>query len=133
MLLSDTQTTTLRAALDRIIPPDDYPGAWEAGVGDYLARQWDGDLRHTLPTYQAGLDSLDAEAKTRYGLDFAALEADQQDELLRAVESGAVQAEWAVTPTTFFQYLVNHAAEGFYGDAGNGGNRDGVSWRMIGF
>jgi gluconate 2-dehydrogenase gamma chain len=29
--------------------------------------------------------------------------------------------------------LVNHTMEGFYSDPGNGGNRDAVSWKMIGF
>ena len=29
--------------------------------------------------------------------------------------------------------LVNHAAEGYYADPGQGGNRNRVSWRMIGF
>ena len=36
MRLSEKQQETLRTLLDRIIPPDDYPGAWQSGVGDYL-------------------------------------------------------------------------------------------------
>ena len=36
-------------------------------------------------------------------------------------------------PVAFFQTAVEHAMEGFYSDPGNGGNHDGVSWRMIGF
>ena len=48
MRLTKQQQQTLRAAVDRIIPPDDYPGAWQSGVGDYLARQFEGDLRPVL-------------------------------------------------------------------------------------
>ena len=32
-----------------------------------------------------------------------------------------------------FARLVELAHEGFYADPGNGGNRDAVSWRMIGY
>ena len=39
MTLSSLQELTLRAAVDRIIPPDDTPGAVEAGVLDYFARK----------------------------------------------------------------------------------------------
>jgi hypothetical protein len=28
---------------------------------------------------------------------------------------------------------VEHSAEGFYSDPGNGGNRDNIAWKMIGF
>ena len=47
-LFSERQAATLRAMVDRLIPPDDFPGGWEAGVGDYLARQLSGDLRPLL-------------------------------------------------------------------------------------
>jgi hypothetical protein len=31
MRLTGEQQQTLRAAVDRIIPPDDYPDAWQSG------------------------------------------------------------------------------------------------------
>jgi hypothetical protein len=37
--------------MDRIIPPDDFPGAWEAGVGDYLAGQFERDLQFQVAAY----------------------------------------------------------------------------------
>ncbi len=55
MRLTEEQQHTLRAAVDRIIPPADYPGAWQCGVGDYLARQFESDLRPMLDDYCAGL------------------------------------------------------------------------------
>lgn len=136
--LSARQQETLRAVVDRIIPPDAFPGGWEAGVGDYLLRQLSrGDLQDQTPTYRAGLDALDAEAKSlgEEGAGFAERDTETQDALLARVAAGTVAAtEWgAVTPPRFFRLLVEHAQEGFYGDPGNGGNRDGVSWRMVGF
>jgi hypothetical protein len=133
MMLTELQHATLRALVDRIIPADDFPSGWQAGVGDYLAGQFERDLRPQLDRYRAGLDALDAEAQTGTGARFADLDAASQDALLRRIEVGAVSVAWPIDPAAFFRAAVEHAMEGFYSDPGNGGNRDGVSWRMIGF
>jgi hypothetical protein len=132
-MLTQSQRATLRAFVDRLIPADDYPGGWDAGVGDYLDRQFAGDLSHVLDTYRAGLDSLDTEARATAGIGFVELDPAAQDDLLGRVERGEVAADWSVDPAEFFCAAAEHAAEGYYGDPANGGNRDGVSWRMIGF
>ena len=75
----------------------------------------------------------DAEARARSGVGFAALPPEGQDALLRDVESGAVRAEWTVSPAHFFALLARTTAEGFYSDPAQGGNRNGVSWAMTGF
>lgn len=132
-MLTESQRATLRALIDRVIPGDDFPGGWEAGVGDYLDRQFAGDLRHLLDSYRAGLDALDVEARATAGISFIELAPNTQDELLRRVEAGEVVTDWPVDPAAFFRAAAEHAAEGYYGDPGNGGNRGEVSWRMIGF
>jgi hypothetical protein len=55
MRLTGQQQQALRTAVDRIIPPDDYPGAWQSGIGDYLARQFESDLLQVLDDHCAGL------------------------------------------------------------------------------
>jgi hypothetical protein len=132
-MLAELQQATLRALVDRIIPADDFPSGWQAGVGDYLVGQFERDLRSQLDRYRAGLDALDAEARADTGARFAELDAEHQDALLRRIETGAVTTPWPINPAAFFQAAVEHSMEGFYSDPGNGGNRDGVSWRMIGF
>jgi hypothetical protein len=132
-MLTEAQRATLRALIDRLIPADDFPGGWDAGVGDYLDRQFAGDLSDVVDLYRSGLDALEVEARATVGVSFAALAPDAQDELLRRVEAGDVATDWPVDPAEFFRAAAEHAAEGYYGDPGNGGNRDGVSWRMIGF
>jgi hypothetical protein len=132
-LFAERQVATLRALIDRLIPPDDFPGGWQAGVGDYLAGQLVGDLQPLLGQYRAGLDALDAEAQAVAGMHFAALEAEAQDRLLGQVEAGAVVTPWPIDPAVFFRDAAAHAGEGYYGDPGNGGNRDAFAWRMIGF
>lgn len=132
-ILTARETTILRALVDRIIPPDDYPGGWEGGVGDYLERQFEGDLAPLREFYRLGLASLDAEAQAIAGMSFDELTPDASDALLQQIESGKVQTPWMVEPTAFFDSVTNHCAEGFYSDPGNGGNRDQAAWRMVGF
>lgn len=132
-MLSAAQIVILEALVNRIIPADEYPGGWEAGVGDYLFGQFERDLKHLLPVYALGLDALDAEAQAEAGQPFAQLEPDVQDALLTRVEAGRVRATWGVDPVAFFRMVVDHCAEGYYADPGNGGNHDGISWQMIGF
>jgi hypothetical protein len=132
-MFDEAQTATLRAVVDRIIPADDFPGGWEAGVGTYLSTQLQGDLREMLETYHIGLDDLDREALAQAGASFAALDDSSQDALLVAIERGDVQAPWRVDPRAFFRMLIDHTIEGYYGSPDNGGNLGRVSWRMIGF
>jgi hypothetical protein len=132
-MFTERHLVTLRALINRIIPADDFPNGWDAGVGVYLARQFEHDLRPLVETYRAGLDALDAEAHALGGVGFADLEPHMQDTLLERVEQGAVMTLWPVDPVAFFRIAVAHTAEGYYSDPGNGGNRDGVSWQMIGF
>ena len=42
-------------------------------------------------------------------------------------------SSWPVDPAEFFRNVIEHVMEGYYSDPGNGGNRDSIAWRMIGF
>ena len=129
--LTPSQIQTLRAAVDRIIPADDYPSGWEAGVGDFLALLLVREPKY-LPVYQSGLDALEAESRLQ-GQPFADMTAATQDALLSRLEEGEVQAYWPFEQATFFRLLVQQVMEGFYADPGNGGNKGGVAWDMIGY
>jgi hypothetical protein len=133
MKLSENLQQTLRAAIDRIIPADDYPGAWDAGVGNYLQRQFEHDLLPFFADYCDGLGSLEAESRARFEASFAALGDEQKDQILRSVEIGEVRTEWTVKPQVFFKLLTETTVEGFYSEPEQGGNRDRASWIMIGF
>ena len=134
MTLTNDQWRTLRAALERIIPPDDeYPGAWECGVGDYLAHQFERDLSARLDDYREGLTALEAESTARFRQGFTTLTVQEQDTLLSHMEDDDVVTIWNVLPSRFFSLLVNATAEGFYSEPEQGGNRNAVSWEMVGF
>ncbi len=132
-MLTPEQIQTLQTAVNRIIPADDFPSGWDAGVGEYLARQLSGDLRSLQDMYRAGLDALDAEGRAEAGTAFASLDPSAQDAILARLEAGKILTNWPVDPARFFTHLVEHTMEGYYSDPGNGGNRDAVSWAMIGF
>ena len=132
-MLTEEQTSILRAVVDMIIPPDDFPGGWEGGVGNYLFAQFERDLRGLLGMYEIGLLAIDAEARAAYDRAFADLDAGAKESLLAQIEQGHVQTLWTVDPARFFNHLCHHCAEGYYSDPGNKGNRDLVAWKMIGF
>jgi Gluconate 2-dehydrogenase subunit 3 len=131
--LTRDQETTLIAMVEAIVPPDEYPGGVGAGVLDYFARQFDADLRAELARYRQGLDAAESEAFAVYDRRLASLGSDERDLLIRAIESGMVRTPWPIDPAAFFDEVVTHVMEGFYGDPRNGGNHHGISWEMIGF
>jgi len=124
---------TLPAVVDCLIPPDDFPGAYDAGVCDYIEQLLNTDLAEHAEFFRAGLDAIDNEALATYNARFAVLTRDQQISILEAIESGAVKSSWPIAPTRFFEMLVNTTAEGYYSDPEQGGNRGRASWVMTGF
>lgn len=122
--LTEAELTTLKAAIDQLIPSDDIgPGASEAGVFVYIDRSLARPYADQLPLYQEGLAALDTAA----GADgFAAATADQQIEILTQAEAGEV-AEG------FFETLLNHTKEGMFADPMYGGNRDFAGWDLLGY
>ena len=118
--LNTIQISVLRSAINRIIPADDFPSGWDAGVGNFFAQLLTTETQY-LFAYQQGLNQIEAEAFLMFRSEFAALEPEQQDILL------------ARTEADFFNLLVSQTMEGFYSDPGNGGNKDRIAWKMIGF
>jgi choline dehydrogenase-like flavoprotein len=131
--MTDFDSRTLHALLDCLIPPDEFPGAVEAGVPDYLARQFRGDLSHMVGFVASGLRSLEAEARAAGQGAFHEMSLPDQTQLLRTVEEGRVRTTWEIAPGEFVATMANYAAEGYYSDPGNGGNLGEVSWRAIGY
>ena len=132
-MFTPTEAKTLKAALNRIIPADDLPDAVENGCYTYIERLILNDKPEFLEFYQLGLASIDRESRCRFALPFPELGPSLQDEILAAIEQSDVLAQWTTYPANFFLMLCDHAAEGYYGDPGNGSNQLMLSWKMIGF
>jgi gluconate 2-dehydrogenase gamma chain len=76
-------------------------------------------------TYRRGIAQIDQASIDVAGRAFADLPAAQQFAVLHHIESDP-----ELKP--FFDLLVAHTMQGFYGDPRHGGNRDRVSWKMVG-
>lgn len=133
--LTAEEAATVTAAADRIIPPDEFPGAGQAGAAEFLDRQLAGHLKKNRAAYRRGLAGINQSAQTMFGKAFTELASSQQDEVLRAVEKGKAPGEiWKSEPQqAFFAMLVAHVMQSYYGDPRHGGNRDGAGWRSIGY
>jgi choline dehydrogenase-like flavoprotein len=132
--LSPAAERSLRGIVDRMLPADDFPSGWESGLDRFL----DGILRTEpaarLDWIAPGIAALDAEAGLRAeGMTFADLGEAEQDDLLAALASGTSRAAWPMPAQDFVDLFARLCAQGFYGDPGNGGNRDAVSWDMVGY
>jgi gluconate 2-dehydrogenase gamma chain len=132
--LAVDEARTLAAICDQIIPPDEDPGAAWAGVVNYIDRQLCGPLQHLRDSYRRGIAAVNKSSRALYGAAFVDAPADKQVELLTMMEQGRVPGEaWKeISPAEFFGLLVDQTMQGFYGDPRHGGNREGVSWKMIG-
>ena len=124
---------TLRAVVDCLIPPDDFPGAYEAGVCDYFERIFQTDLATQSEFFNTGIRCIEAEALEWFNESFANLTPEQKISTLAAIESSDVKTFWPISPSVFFELLVNTTAEGYYSEPQQGGNRGGISWVMTGF
>jgi gluconate 2-dehydrogenase gamma chain len=127
------QARTLASMVDQIIPPDQDAGAVWAGVVNYIDRQLCGPYQVLQETYRNGLRAVDQMSQATYAKVFADLESHQQIELLHRLENGKARSvAWKqASPSEFFGYVVDHTMQGFYGDPRHGGNREGVSWKML--
>lgn len=118
-LFSVAEARTLAAICEQIIPADQDPGASWAGVIKYIDRQLAVKFRDQIATYRTGI----ALADTLAGGDFAAAAPARQFAIITQLEKQA---------KLFFEQVLAHTMQGFYGNPRHGGNRDFASWRMLG-
>jgi choline dehydrogenase-like flavoprotein len=118
----DLALPTLRAAVNRIIPADEWPSGWDGGVGEYL-RNERRDVEWAQPSLLDLVVRLDELARLGGRSSFAELDEDAQDVVLGGLGSdAAAAAEFAV--------LTRLCWEGFYA-ASDGRNPAGLE--MVGF
>lgn len=123
--LGERERRTLEAAMERILPAGEGPGASQAGAIDYV--DWlvaQRSFQSSLPGLTTGLRLLD----TLAGGAFA-----DRSEAERDVVLGRVQKVPHPTIQRFFVQLVSATLAGFLCDPRYGGNRGRVGWKSIGF
>jgi len=121
--LSDGQAGTLAAICDQIVPADQFPSASQADVLTFIDRQLMRHFRGHQDAYRQGLAQANAMSRRSFGRDLADTSQEQQFQVVSFLEREA---------TAFFELVRSHTLEGYYGSPRHGGNRDAVSWRMLG-
>ena len=107
----------------QLIPADRDPGAAEAGVVRYIDIQLTRAFKKHRARYRNGLAAVDAASRAKSGKPFVDLPPAAQVEVLNTIEEQS---------PAFFDLILTHARQGFYGDPRHGGNRDMASWMMLG-
>ncbi|MGB6620588.1 MAG: gluconate 2-dehydrogenase subunit 3 family protein, partial [Xanthobacteraceae bacterium] len=157
LILNETEHAFIVAAVDTLIPADELsPSGSDCGCAVYIDRQlasaWGGGAKtyragpyikgkpeqgYQLPLtpaefFSAGIAAANDWLRKTYGGDFDRLTPDKRIEALKAMEEG--KAEFAnFNAKAFFGRLLAITMEGFFADPIYGGNRNKVSWRMLGF
>ena len=111
---SAMEARIVEALCDQIIPADDAPGAKDVGVLYYIDRQLAGPLKRFAPRYHAGLPAFASLTELPF---------DRQTTFLHNLQGDSA---------AFFNLVVDHTMQGFYGSPSHGGNRDEASWKMLG-
>ncbi|MGO9113849.1 MAG: gluconate 2-dehydrogenase subunit 3 family protein [Thermoguttaceae bacterium] len=132
--LTDAEASLLDSVCAQIIPTDQDPGAKEAGCVTFIDRQLVGAHQRFAVKYRAGLASLAAMCQALHSKSFEELSSEEQIKLLEKLETGQVPKEhWKIVSSAeFFQLVCDHSMQGFYGSPRHGGNKDYVSYRMLG-
>jgi hypothetical protein len=107
---------TVRAVAARIVPQHHTDAIPVAALVDHKLHEGISDgyrvagMPREREAWRLGLAAIDAEARGAHGDHFAALEQDQQDALLRAMEKGELGArEWgSMKPAEFFRKRLAH-------------------------
>jgi gluconate 2-dehydrogenase gamma chain len=156
VFLNREEAAFIESAVARLIPADTtWPGALEAGVANYIDKQlagaWgtgerlyrSGPWRPGTPSqgyqlpftpaelFRTALAAIDKDLAYA-GTPFSRMNSEQQDAYLRRLEAGDKDLG-GVPSEVFFEHLWHCTLEGFFSDPVYGGNRNMVSWRMIGF
>lgn len=154
---TEDEAATVEAIVERLIPADDLSiSGKDAGCALFIDRQLagayggferlymhgpfqdgtpqQGDQSALTPRqrYRIGLGALNDYCRNEHGDVFAALSGDQRDQILTQLEEEEIQLD-DIDTLMFFEIVLQNTMEGFFADPLYGGNRDMVSWKMIGF
>ena len=96
--LSSAQMALVRAVADTILPRTTSPGATDVGVHDFvnvIVAEYSKDDERTA--FLAGLDAIDARAKSESNATFAELSPEARGKMIEALETGGRDVEPART------------------------------------
>jgi gluconate 2-dehydrogenase gamma chain len=120
---TDDEAATLTAICDQIIPADDFPSASQAGVLNYIDKQITRHYRRHQRAYRKGLERANQISRQHCGKILVSATPTEQLQVVTSLEQ---------SDKPFFQLVRGHTFEGYYGSPRHGGNRNAISWHMLG-
>ena len=132
--LNEEEITLLDAIVEQIIPTDDFPGGKWANVSNFIDKQLDTYYRKHQLAYREGLAAFDKTVIHEKGKKFEELSSAEQTAILEKMEEGEFPGDYWMDhpPANFFNMVREHSLQGFYGSPVHGGNREYISYRMLG-
>lgn len=132
--LNEEEIALLDAIVEQIIPTDDFPGAKWANVSNFIDKQLDSYYRKHQTSYREGLSAFQKTVIQLKEKKFEELLFNDQTAVLELMESGNFSGDyWKDHPSAdFFDMIRQHCMQGFYGSPVHGGNREYISYRMLG-
>lgn len=119
LFFSPSEAALVTLIAEQIVPADQDPGATDAAVVHYIDRQLAGQLSQFAPLYREALPAFEPMRKMPFS---------EQTAFLKSVEN----KERGQAAARLFSIMIDHTMQGFYGAPSHGGNRDEVSWKMLG-
>ena len=132
--LNEEEITLLDTIVEQIIPTDDFPGGRWANVSNFIDKQLDTYYRNHQLAYREGLAAFEETVIQMKGKKFEELPFSEQTTLLDKMEAGEFPGDyWKDHQAAgFFDMIRQHSLQGYYGSPVHGGNREYISYRMLG-
>jgi gluconate 2-dehydrogenase gamma chain len=130
---TETEAQTIIAFAEQIIPADDYPGATDANVINFIDKQLVSYYTRFQEEYRTGISAINQSAQKMAQKRFYEMEWKEQTQFLVQMESGKLPQEFwqEVNQRSFFRMVLDHTMQGFYGSPRHGGNKNFVSYKMM--
>ncbi len=118
---------------EQIIPADHDPGATDAGIINFIDKQLVGPYTRFQELYRKGIPAIEQSSIRILRKPFYELEWDEQTHFMEQMESGNLPEEYweGINQQSFFNMLLDHTMQGFYGSPRHGGNKNYVSYKMM--
>jgi gluconate 2-dehydrogenase gamma chain len=132
--LHEEEISLLDAIVEQIIPTDNFPGGKWANVSNFIDKQLDSYYSKLQIEYRDGLAAFEKTVIQLKSGKFEELQFAEQTAILEKMEAGDFPGEYWKdhSPAGFFDMIRQHSMQGFYGSPVHGGNRDYISYHMLG-
>jgi gluconate 2-dehydrogenase gamma chain len=131
---TDEEAACVIALAEQVVPEDEHGGgATEAGVIHYIDRQLIAVFNYDQAIYQQGISALQSTCLGIHGKRFETLDFDTQHELCQQMWDRKLPGEYweELDQNRFFDLVIKHTLQGFYGPPRHGGNKNYMSYKMM--